>query len=238
MHEKPLLDVGALVAELGGDASFLPVLRKLRAARGVQSCLSDLRLAQDHIETLEHSLKVGGMSEVVQRRSIETALSTSAVLLYVRATDDDGRGSGRGSVKVTAKLSEDAKLAHKRLVKLRHTAIAHIDDGNAPPEYSWRETIIFGRWHGGWNLGVTTRQTTRSESVLSDLKLCLSEAEPLLAAKATKRINELTEALSVVPAEVFDRHTVEADKFFGGEALAAALLNSAPPGSDATIHVH
>lgn len=238
MEKGLLLDVAGLAAELEGDAAYAIVLRKLRAARSAQSCVSDLRLAQDHVEALEHSLNVEGTTDVTRRRSIETALSTTGVLLYVRATDDDGRGGGRGSIKVTAKLSADAKEAHARLVKLRHTAIAHIDDEKAPPEYAWRETLIFGRWREGWNLGVTTRQTTSNQRVLDDLKLCLSEAEPLLRAKAVKRINELTTALAVVPAEVFDRHTVEPGSFFNGDALAAALLNSGEPGSDATIHVH
>ncbi len=157
MEQEQLLDVAGLAAELEGVAAYTIVLRRLRAAKSAQSCVSDLRLAQDQVEALEHSLNVGGSTDVTRRRSIETALSTTGVLLYVRATDDDGRGGGRGSIKVTANLSDEAKAAHARLVKLRHTAIAHIDDEKAPPEYAWRETLIFGRWREGWNLGVKRR---------------------------------------------------------------------------------
>jgi len=118
MQQDILLDVAGLAAELDGDPANLPVLRAFRAALVVQSCVSDLRLAQDHVESLEHSLNVGGVADEARRRAIETSLSTTAALLYVRAADDDGRGGGRGSVKVSAKLSDAAKDAHKRLVRL------------------------------------------------------------------------------------------------------------------------
>jgi len=237
MQQELLLDVAGLAAELEGEPTFLPVIRRFRSARVVQSCVTDLRLAQDHIEALEHSLNIGGTTDETRRRTIETSLSITAALLYVRATDDDGRGGGRGSVKVAGKLSDAAKEAHKRLVRLRNTAIAHVHDEESPPEYAWRETMIFGRWLEGWNLGVTTRQSTSSGRVFDDLKLCLSEAEPILAAKAVLRINQLTEALGAVPAEVFDRHTTTAGAFFKADAVAAALLNSGGPGTGAIIHV-
>lgn len=106
------------------------------------TCWAFLRLAQDYVETLENFLYVAGTKEVTPQRSIETALSATATLLYARPTVDHARGGGRGSVRVTAMDLLEARQAHERLATLRRTAIAYII---VRPAALFRSTPLTGK---------------------------------------------------------------------------------------------
>lgn len=236
MTDIRLLDVRALASDLHQRGGYQNVIRLLDQTVAAQSCHADLNLAKDQLSALQHLTQFGGPSDHLFRRTIESALMSQAVLLYVRAVYDSGHVSERKSLNVRTKISNDARLAHDRLIIARKRVIAHIDGLGTSTDYDLRETVMFGcEVANGWRIGATTRQSTSSTKVMADLDLCINETLPIAKQEFQKRLAHFQETISDIDASIFHSHIVDGALLIQDKEALKKLVLQAIDRSDTPI---
>lgn len=228
-----IADLKAVAEELARTGKSRKVLKHVRAVGRIQSCLADLRQANDSLEALIEMEEGFGANGTTLRN----ALLIHATSLYVRATHTHGQGqTERGPSPITkALVDDDRKSAHAKLVAIRNYALAHVNPGVAINEVVWNEgavVMIESETSGHWRPSAYTNTVALDRDIVAALALLVPLGIATLRAALNEESVRMVEALgaSCSGAELEDllsSHPFDMTGFMGSEPMARHALPTA-----------
>lgn len=235
LHHTPeglpvTVDLLALAVALEKRGGKRKLAGALRSAWVAGSCLADLRRALEACSTLD-ALEAAkaplGPTVVVQ---VQSALLATAILLYARATAT-GSGKGeRGAIKLDpSKLTQQQQDDHKTLVRLRNSAIGHVDHEQEITGDYWHKAFLFAKkeHRKPWGLGCGNTSIGFHLEAFAILKRQLPVAISIVNGKCRKRLEDATAAANEVKPsnETLLRYQVDPASWFGSMDGARMMLS-------------
>lgn len=221
-------DLGALAEDLAKHGADPSIRAAITTAWRVQSCLGDLRQAEQSMKALRKIADRERDEDSQEVMTIERALMTAAVLHYARATSTSGQKGERGSIQLEqSRLSPDEWSEHSKIIEVRNQAIAHVYSGRSAGDHVWHRDIFFAveTPEGHWAAASATNQTSYHLDTLRRLERMLPVAIREIRAKFDKRMAAVTRMLNEkVKAAMFRKHAFDPTHVFGSEETARAIL--------------
>jgi hypothetical protein len=189
----------AVLADVADRIEDAVVRTKLgRLAKQIESshsCLSDLRYATQILEFLERAWLAKGLEEH-HKLLIHHSLTSNAVILYARSTSGGGRGDGRGSVDITAKLDTAGRENHAHIIEFRNKIIAHVHVGHELQGYAWNAShaIVVGD-PNGWRIGAFSSPVNFREPIVKALGINVPIALEIVLARYDRYLDVAVEIL-------------------------------------------
>ncbi len=190
-------DLGALAEDLAARGEKPRLVHIIRQAVNAYSCLVDLRLAADFTSALV-DIRTGFRGAGTDRRAIiETALLTSAVSAYARATITQSQHGDRGGFDIRDQLDAEQLSDHQLLVDVRNQVLAHVYPGREVSGSIWHEVALAAveNADGGWFPALISNRLNRDDAAMSRLQRMLPIATGIIQAAAQKRVTKAMEML-------------------------------------------
>lgn len=167
-----IFDVRALVANLQGKHGKLE--KSARKWIATHSCSADLAIVRDYLSDAVrwHSTRRESLGRA------KTALLHCAILSYFRLFDPSATRH-RAELSIVGKFSAEQMVFHKRLLELRHEALAHF--GQAGITKPWNEDalyVIADRTH--WQPMVASKRSQFDASFGIEFYRHVEEIEPFV----------------------------------------------------------
>lgn len=160
----------------------------------------------------------------------------SAILLYVRATSTGGSKNERGSIQLDLKkLTTKQKEDHNTLIRLRNSAVGHVETGTNIAGDFWHRDFLFakGLGPGNWEIASASTSIGFHFATMDILKRQLPIATELVTARCQQRLGDAISALrDARPSDAMMlRYEVNPIEWFGS-AEAALMALKARPGEE------
>lgn len=197
------------------------------------SIKTDLSLADDQIRTLALELDEALSAEAGSpAQSCAMALLASAINLYARSMKTTS--NHRKTFDRTSKLSDDEKLDHDFICKLRDDAIAHFGPGPNSKGYPWHQDGAFAFWDsnaGSLQVFTTSKRKVAERDVVSRIQRQIHRALMLVERDIQERNKDVTERIANATDGKLSRSTLEAcecdlKQFFGDDEAVRHVWES------------
>jgi len=220
-------DLAAVAEELASRGNV-----KLRAiltqAWRAQSCLGDLRQANDCAGVLRDMLKRPNEQDTPALLTVERSLLANAIMLYARATSTNGDKGERGSIQLSEKkLTPEEWADHNAILDVRNQAMAHVYRSRKLSDHDWHRAVFFAVDAGGgqWKPASASNQTSFHAETFARLEKILPVALREVKAKFHERMEAVTKMVnSDVKASGLRKHVFDPVAVFGTEEAVRALL--------------
>lgn len=214
---------------------------KLRAvvtqAWRAQSCLGDLKQANDCMDVLRDMLKRPTEQDTPALLTVERSLMANAIMLYARATSTNGDKGERGSIQLSEKkLTSEEWLDHNAILDVRNQAMAHVYPSRKLSDHDWHRSIFFAvdSGQGRWKPASATNQTSFHADTFSKLERILPVALRELKAKFHLRMDAVSKVVNAdVKAATLLKHVFDPVAAFGTEDAVRVVLAGAGQGDTA-----
>ncbi len=230
------VDLLAMARALESRGGKRDLSDSLRAAWRAQSCLADLRNASEVCEVFDQlppgaigpgGIGPGGITH------IKSALLTSAILLYVRATATGGSKTERGSIQLDLKkLNLEQRNDHKTLINIRNGAIGHVEAGATIGGDLWHADYLFAKEasKSAWRIASGSTSIGFNVDTLAALKRQLPVALEAVGAKCRRRLDHIHKTLDAakVSRSTMLRYSVDPIDYFGSVESARMMLSGNP----------
>ncbi len=230
-------DLGALADDLAKRGADPAIRSAITSAWRVQSCLGDLRQAEQSVKLLRKIADRERADDSQEAMTIERALMTSAVLHYARATSTSGQKGERGSIQLEqSRLTPEEWLDHTKIIDVRNQALAHVYSGRSAGDHIWHRDVFFAveSPQGTWVAASASNQTSYHGETLRRLEKMLPVAIREVKAKFDKRMAAVSRMLNgKVKTEMFRKHAFDPAHVFGSEETARAILAGRDHGDSA-----
>lgn len=205
----------------------------LRSAWRAQSCVADLRQSESICATLDQLTAVSPSFGTPSLLNIQSALLSTAILLYARATSTSGSRAERGSIQLdVSKLTPSQREDHKTLVAIRNGAIGHVQTDTSIAGDFWHRDFLFAKrvQPQAWGVASGSASIGLHFEATAILRRQLPVALGIIAAKSRERIDQAMQALEEThPGEAtMLRHQVDPVVWFGSLETAQAILAGGP----------
>ena len=226
------IDLMAMAAALEARGGKRRLSGALRNAWRSQSCLADLRQAQDICGVLDQ-LTAGPLFIESTLTQIQGSLLASAILLYARATHTSGSGNERGAITLDdKKLSAEQRQDHRALIKIRNTALGHVESRAAIEGDMWHVDYLFAKRVSPdtWSFASASASIGFNIDAFAMLKRQLPISADTVAAKARERLDDINKVLKEAnPSDAaMMRYAVDPVAWFGSVESARMMLDGAP----------
>lgn len=220
----------AVAEEIAGHGNV-----KLRAvvtqAWRAQSCLGDLKQANDCMDVLRDMLKRPTEQDTPALLTVERSLMANAIMLYARATSTNGDKGERGSIQLSEKkLTSEEWLDHNAILDVRNQAMAHVYPSRKLSDHDWHRSIFFAvdSGQGRWKPASATNQTSFHADTFSKLERILPVALRELKAKFHERMDAVSKVVNAdVKAATLLKHVFDPVAAFGTEDAVRIVLAGA-----------
>jgi hypothetical protein len=235
-----LADLTRVVRSLPKHAAKRKAVDIVRRMEITQSCIADLSLAEQNLQTLGlvHSVtELDGL----HKTTIEHALLANACVLYARATATAGKMGSRGSVSIRDRLSDDEKTDHSHLVTLRNKALAHVHSNETLDESVWHQSRAFAVEEGpAWLPAAAVRRIQSEPKTFERLKRMIPKAIEIQREIYDRQIGNLINVLHEigVPASAFEENLLDPTILFGSVEEARVALAGPRKGSRVGVISH
>jgi len=211
----------------------------IRTAWTTQSCLADLRQAAGACDAIDALSTTSSTLDGYVRTHLQSATLASAIIMYVRATTSGGKRSGeRGSVQIDpAKLTKRQQEDHGTLVRIRNSALGHVEvNADIAGDY-WHRDLVFAKRSGAanWEVASSSHAIGFHKPAFEILKRQVPVAIEHLKEKCRQRIAgviEMINELKLCDADLMT-HQVNPIEWFGS-ARAAVIALGTKPGEEAS----
>lgn len=227
------INLMALAEELEFRGGKRKLTGALKSAWRAQSCLADLYQVRD-ICTVIDSLKLSAapLDQVALVHS-QSALMTTAILLYARATSTGGTQKERGSIQLDLnKLTPQQRDDHKALIKIRNSALGHVETSANIGGDLWHVDYLFAKLVGPGRWGIASASTSigLNYETIEMLKRQLPVAIEAIRAKSQQRLDDVQAVLQEVnpSSATMMRHQVDPIDWFGSLESARTMLSGQP----------
>ena len=202
----------------------------LRSAWRAQSCVADLEQSQGICNALDNLEALSSALDPQALWQVRSGLLASAIMLYVRATSTAGSRKERGSIQLdTEKLRREQREDHEILIRLRNSAVGHVETSVNVGGYFWHRNFLFAKAvdSGGWQLASASTNIGFLFDTFERLKRQLPVAIALISEKADEWLKTAVEVLdSLKPDEVtLKRYEVDPLEYFGSLEVAILALS-------------
>jgi hypothetical protein len=238
----PFADLTALIGKLDKLGKYGELRKTLVQAWRAQSCLADLKQAQDCHDVLVRIVKRPRSADTPELLTTERALLTTAIMLYARATSTSGQRGERGSIQLErGKLPPDQWRDHQALLEVRNQAFAHVYTSQAVGGYQWHREMVFAveRPSGIWEAASATNQIGYHKETVERLGRMLPVARQIVREKFQRRLGAVTEKINEasVPRELFLDCQFDPVRTFGTEEAVQRVL-AGKQGGEASFWVN
>ena len=225
-----VVDLMALATALEARGGKRKLTGALRGAWIAGSCLADLRRAKEACDTLDGLAATKAPFGPIVIVQVQSALLATAILLYARATAT-GSGKGeRGAIKLDpSKLTQQQREDHRTLIRLRNSAIGHVEHEQEIAGDYWHKAFLFAKRKRNepWALASGNASIGFQLEAFDILKRQLPVAISIVADKCRQRLDDATAATSEVrPSETTLLHyQVDPVAWFGSLENARMMLS-------------
>lgn len=225
------INLMALATELETKGGKRKLREALKNAWRAQSCLADLNQAQDVCAVIDRLRLETASIDQVALIQMQSALMTTAILLYARATATGGSARERGSIRLknlTPRQLDD----HKALVKIRNSALGHVETSADIAGDFWHVDYLFAKQAGLglWSFASASTSIGLNYGTVAILKRQLPIAIKAIRARSQERLDDVIKAMAEVnPSNAaMLRHRVDPIAWFGSVETARKMLDGAP----------
>jgi hypothetical protein len=222
----------ALAIELERRGGKRKLAGVLRSAWRAQSCLADLNQVRDILVVLvdlRPSAPSMAPSAFVQ---VQSALMTSAILLYARATSTGGSSTERGSIRIVSSLTPEQRVDHKTLVDIRNRALGHVEHSASIEGDFWHAVYLFAKRvrNGTWGFASASTSIGLNFDTVAILNRQLPVAIDIIRERVRERLDHVHRAFQEMnPTEdLMLRHEVNPIDWFGSQESARMFLAGDP----------
>lgn len=233
------IDLMALAADLekGGKRKLR---ERMKSAWRAQSCLADLHQANDICGVLDRLAQQQQLSiDNAGLVHIHSALMTTAILLYARATYTSGSLRERGSIQLR-NLTEQQNADHQALIKVRNSALGHVETSAAIAGDLWHADYVFAKLAGPglWSFASGSTAIGLNLDTVAALKRQLPVAIDFVRARSHERLDAIQAALAEIKpsSATMMRHQVDPVTYFGSLDTARRML-AGKPGEESTAWI-
>ncbi len=241
---KPALPRVADLKQVVQSLPKSPVRKKaadiVRRMEITQSCIADLSLAEQNLQTLSLVHSAAGL-DGLHKTTLENALLANACVLYARSTATAGKMGSRGSVSIRDRLSEEEKADHGHLVTLRNRALAHVHSNEAVDESVWHQSRAFVVEEGeAWLPAAAVRRIQSEPKTFDRLQRMVPKAIEIQREIYNRQIGKLIDVLHEigVPNSAFEDNLLDPTLLFGSIDEAKAALAGPRRGSRVGVIKH
>jgi hypothetical protein len=232
----PFIDLSALAETLEKQIDNKLLRRKLEQAWRAQSCLGDLRQADDCRQILRKMVNRSQAENTPDLMTIERSLLLMGVILYVRATATSGQRGERGSIQLKESALSPEQLAdHRDLVEVRNQAFAHVYGSQPLASHVWHKDIFFAveMKSGVWKPASATNQTSYHADTLDKLERMLPIANKLVLSQFHRRMKAVEDEVNShgISNAMLMNHAFDPVAVFGSELGVLQVLASAQKGT-------
>ena len=220
-------DLRAMADDLSSDPRYSRLVPTIRSMLHAQSCVSDLGQSKDALEALEVLAASPRKKGTIGRGATESALLTTAVLLYARATSTSGKQGERGSIRIEAHLTPDQLADHEVLLGIRNRALAHVYTEEPIDQQIWHSERAFAVELGeGWIPACGGERVQLNFTVMARLRRQLPVARSILHDRYQEHVGKMVKLMAdePVPLETFVAHCFDPVPVFGSEQAVAEVL--------------
>jgi hypothetical protein len=232
-------DLMALVLSLKDENAIKKrLVNTILRARGAQSCVADLTLAQNTCEVIDQLSTIRSDLSPFSQLVIEYALLVNAIILYARATHSGGKGGERGAISIRAQLDAERQTDHDEIVEIRNRALAHVHANEAVGDNLWHtETVFAVEEFPGWRPAVVTRRVQISPDTVEKVRMLIPYAEKLIVATYHKLLGEVWDLLAQDSdlLALLERHQLDPVQMFGSANEARTALGGRRSGRNVGI---
>lgn len=228
------VDLMRLAASLEVKGGSRKLAKVLRTAWRTQSCLADLQHAQGTCDALESFSAAAASLEPAAILHTQSALLTTAILLYARATtNSSSKSNERGSIQLDlGKLTRTQQSDHDTLIRVRNSALGHVESGASIAGDYWHRDFLFAKRCDATNWQVASASTSIgfTFAMLNVLKRQLPVASGQLRLKCGERLEGAMNALRELKLSDADfrRYQVNPIEWFGSVEAAQMALAGNP----------
>jgi hypothetical protein len=227
------VDLMKLAASLEARGGNRKLAGALRNAWRAQSCVADLGQAQSACDALDALESADVSFDPATLWQLQTGLLTSGVLLYARATSTGGSRKERGSIQLdTGKLTHEQRAEHHMLVRLRNSALGHVELGAEVAGDFWHRDFLFAKAVDvdDWQVASASLAIGFQVEAARALKRQVPIAAELVAARCRQRLAVALQLLrEAKPSDAAMRqHAVDPVDWFGSVEAALLALSGAP----------
>lgn len=216
------INLSLVQVELAQSNQFPELEAKLRQALVSQSCVVDLREAEDALSALLEVIDRARGWKSVARAATEAALLSTAISLYARATSTNAKKGERGPIQIDKGLTDEQLADHQSLLDIRSRAVAHVYTNSSVAGLDWhRSAVLLIKQERGWTPAVANRRVQLDPNTIERLSRMIPIAKEKITARAQQRTNEVAFAIAKVPVaekpalnRIFDRCRLDVVAFF------------------------
>src|ERR1044072_1951389 len=225
------VDLMALARELERRGGKRKLRGTLERAWRAQSCLADLNQVRDILGVIDR-LKAQTVSiDQTALVHAQSALMTTAILLYARATATSGSPPERGSIQLKD-LTPQQRDDHKVLINIRNSALGHVETSADIAGDFWHALYLFAKQAGPglWQCASASTRIGLNCDTVVVLKRQLPVAIEAVRARTSERLDEVLAAMQEVNLSnaTMLRHQVDPVAWFGFLETARNMLAGAP----------
>ena len=234
MIELPVtVDLLKLASSIEARGGSKKLAGTFRMAWRAQSCVADLRQAQAACDVLDKLPPLASTLDPATLLSMQSALFASAVTLYARATATGGSPRERGSIQLeTAKLTAQQQQDHDTLIRLRNSALGHVESGATIAGDFWHRDFLFAKAvaPGNWQIACASTSIGFHFEAAEMLKRQLPIATQLVLMRCRERIEAAMAALRELnpTSSSLSRYQVDPITWFGSVETARMALEGEP----------
>lgn len=221
-------DLGSLAEDLARRGANPKVRAAIMMAWRAQSCLGDLRQAEESVRVLRAITAQPRQSGDPEPMIIERALMSASIMHYARATSTSGQKDERGSIQLERnRLTPEEWEDHSKIIDVRNQALAHVYSGRTAGDHTWHRDIFFAveTPNGTWAAASASNQTSYHEATLRRLERMLPIAIREVKAKFQKRIAAVSTMLNgEIEIAHFRKHAFDPLAVFGSEETVRAII--------------
>lgn len=226
------VDLMKLAASLEIKGASKKLTGALRTAWRTQSCLSDLRHAKGSCDSIDALFRVRSQFDDSSYQHLRNSAFVTSIILYARATStSSGKKNERGSVNLdVAKLAKNQREDHDLIIRLRNSALAHVERSSQIHGESWHKDFLFAKRSSlnNWEVASASLSIGFLDRTLDALKRQIPIASEELEKKCRERLNGAIHAireLNLVNLDL-ERYRVDPIEWFGGYHAAKLALGA------------
>ena len=225
------VDLMALARELEHRGGKRKLRGALESAWRAQSCLADLNQVRDILAVIDR-LKAQTVSiDQTTLVHAQSALMTTAILLYARATATGRSSRERGSIRLKD-LTPQQREDHKTLIRIRNSALGHVETSADIAGDFWHALFVFAKQAGPglWQYASASTSIGLNFDTVVVLKRQLPVAIEAVRARSHERLDDVLAAMQEInPSNAtMLRHQVDPIAWFGSLETARKMLAGAP----------
>lgn len=221
------VDLAAMGERLSDRPEYARLSHLIAAAVRANSCVSDLKRAEQCCDTLERRPFAADINPD-DTGAIENALLVQAASLYARATVTHSAKGERGAISIDDRLTPEQLADHRFIAEVRNQGGAHVYPNRTIEGQVWHGAHIFlvETPSRGWLQLAFAEEIQFNRALLLAMQRQIPVARNLLAEVSQKRLTQINELMTANPVsiEAFLADQVDPIPYFSGEDGVRAAL--------------